>query len=432
VAEQIRSIQAREILDSRGNPTVEVDLLLTNGAFGRSAVPSGASTGEDEACELRDGDPIRYLGKGVLTAVRNIERVIAPVLVGKSPEQDEADQIMNALDGTQKKQRLGANSILAVSLALAKATAASHGLALFQHFRSLFEKRCGQPVRGETLPVPMLNVLNGGAHADNNLDLQEFMIVPLVASSFREALRIGVEAFHVLKKILADGGYSTTVGDEGGFAPRNIGHEEALKLLVEAIKKAGFLPGRDIGIALDAASSEFHDGQHYCLTRSGGGEKTSGEIIQMYVDWMGRYPIVSIEDGLAENDWDGWVRLTKTLGHRVQLVGDDLFVTNPKRLSIGIQRGIANAILIKPNQIGTLTETLETIRMAKEAGYRTVISHRSGETEDTTIADLAVGTEAGQIKTGSASRTDRISKYNQLIRIEEILGNKAVLASPYR
>lgn len=431
MAEQIQSIRAREILDSRGNPTLEVELRLTGGALGRTQVPSGASTGEHEASELRDGDPSRYLGKGVLKAVHNVEKILAPDLVGKSLAQDEADESMRNLDGTQKKERLGANSILGVSLALAKAVAVSRGVPLYQHFRSLLEGLSGAPVGGNTLPVPMMNVLNGGAHADNNLDLQEFMIVPAGASNFREALRMGTETFHSLKKILGSKGHSTAVGDEGGFAPKLGSHEEALDLVVEAIERAGYKAGEEIGLALDPAASVFYDEGGYLFTKSQGGRKTTAEMIRMYAAWVEKYPILSIEDGLGENDWTGWSELSGRLGPEVQLVGDDLFVTNMSRLSRGIEAGVANAVLIKPNQIGTLTETLQTVQMAKDAGYRIVISHRSGETEDTTIADLAVGTDAGQIKTGSVCRTERTCKYNQLIRIEEALGDRADFRNPY-
>ncbi len=415
---EIVKITGREILDSRGNPTVEVDVLLACGAQGRAAVPSGASTGEHEAVELRDGDKRRYLGKGTLQAVANIHEEIAPVLLGiDAVEQVLIDQKMIDLDGTPNKGRLGANAILGVSLACAKAAAEATGLPLYRYL--------GGP-SARTLPVPMMNILNGGAHSDNNVDLQEFMIMPVGAGSFREALRTGTEVFHSLKSVLKAKGLNTAVGDEGGFAPDLGSNDEALEVILEAIHKAGYRPGDDIVLALDAASSELYENGHYVFHWSGGQTRTSAEMVQFYADLAQRYPIISIEDGLDENDWDGWTQLTGELADRLQLVGDDLFVTNTTRLQRGIEEGIANSILIKVNQIGTLTETLAAIEMAKRAGYTAVISHRSGETEDATIADIAVATNAGQIKTGSASRTDRIAKYNQLLRIEEELGQQAV------
>jgi len=414
---RIQSVVAREILDSRGNPTIEVDVRLTTGAMGRAAVPSGASTGTHEALELRDGQK-RYLGKGVLKAVRNVNERIAPKLRGKDPRaQREIDGLLCELDGTPNKKRLGANAILGVSLAVAKAAAAATGQPLYRYLG-------GRGAR--TLPVPMLNVLNGGAHADNSVDLQEFMIVPVGARAFSEALRTAAEIFHTLRRVLAERGYGTAVGDEGGFAPRLASNQEALDLLLLAIQRAGYRPGRHVAIALDPAATEFYDGGGYVFKKSDGSRRSSDEMVALYADWVARYPILSIEDGLAEDDWDGWQALTAQLGTRVQLVGDDLFVTNPERLRRGIERHVANSILIKPNQIGTLTETLDTIRVARDAGYTTVISHRSGETEDTTIADLAVAVGAGQIKTGSVCRGERIAKYNQLLRIEAELGPRAI------
>lgn len=415
----IIEVFAREILDSRGNPTIEVDVLLENGAWGRAAVPSGASTGEHEAIELRDKDPKRYNGKGVLNAVKNVNEVIAPEIVGEdATEQTNIDQILLELDGTKNKEKLGANAILGVSLAVAKAAANFVELPLFQYLGG---------VNAKTLPVPMMNILNGGAHADNNVDLQEFMIMPMGAPTFSEALRMGVEVFHALKSVLKAKGYNTAVGDEGGFAPDLKSNEEALQVIMEALNKAGYQAGQDIFIALDPASSEFYDSskKKYIL-KSENKELSAEEMVQYYSDLIKKYPIVSIEDGLAEDDWEGWQILTTTLGNRVQLVGDDLFVTNIERLQRGIESGVANSILIKVNQIGTLTETLDAIEMAKRAGYTSVISHRSGETEDTTIAEIAVATNVGQIKTGSASRTDRICKYNQLLRIEEMLSDVAI------
>ncbi len=404
----IEEIWAREILDSRGNPTVEVEVTLENGVRARAAVPSGASTGTYEALELRDGDK-RYLGKGVRRAVRNVNEIIAPEIVGMDPTlQEEIDRLLLELDGTENKSRLGANAILGVSLAVAKAAAAHLGLPLFRYISG---------IRAGRMPVALMNVLNGGKHADNNLEIQEFMIVPVRGDTFAERLRIGAEVFHTLKKLLKGEGYSVAVGDEGGFAPTLPNDEEALKFLHRAIEEAGYEPGKDVALALDCAATEFFDAetQRYRLS----GELTSEELIDLYEEWVGRYPIVSIEDGLAEEDWDGWSKLTQRLGERVQLVGDDLFVTNPKRLKRGIELGVANSILIKLNQIGTVTETLETVETAHRAGYTAIISHRSGETEDVSIAHFAVGTACGQIKTGSLSRSERVAKYNELLRIEE-------------
>ncbi len=410
----IVEVRAREVLDSRGNPTVEAEVELESGAVGRAMVPSGASTGKFEALELRDGGP-RYLGKGVLRAVANIKDRIAPEVVGfDALDQVAVDRAMLALDGTPNKAGLGANAVLAVSLATARAAAEALGLPLWRYLGG---------VQGAVLPVPLMNVINGGVHADNGLDVQEFMLVPLGFSRFSEALRAGVEVFHHLKKVLKERGYATNVGDEGGFAPALERNEEALELLLQAIERAGYRPGKEVALALDAAASEFYQGGRYLFE---GQERSAEELIEVYEGWVERYPIVSLEDGLAEEDWAGWRLLTERLGQKIQLVGDDLFVTNPARLERGIQEGVANAILIKPNQIGTLSETLETIRLAHRAGYRTVISHRSGETEDPFIADLAVAVNAGQIKTGSASRSERIAKYNQLLRIEEALGEGAV------
>lgn len=413
----IIDIRAREILDSRGNPTIEADVTLASGAFGRAAVPSGASTGEHEALELRDGDPARYGGKGVEHAVRSVVEKIAPALSGMTAaDQIAIDRAMIALDGTPNKGKLGANAILAVSLATARAAAADSDTPLYRYL--------GGP-QARTLPVPMMNVLNGGAHATNTVDFQEYMIVPIGTDRFGEALRMGAEVFHALKKVLLKRKLSTGVGDEGGFAPDLKSDEEALKAIIEAIETAGYDPGRDVAIALDPAASElFRDGK-YVFKKSGAATLSSDGMIELYTKWLEEYPIVSIEDGLAEDDWDGWAKLTAAIGNRVQLVGDDIFVTNSERLVRGIQAEVANAILIKLNQIGTLTETLETMELARANGYESVISHRSGETEDTFIADLAVATGAGQIKTGSASRTDRIAKYNQLLRIEEQLGDQA-------
>ncbi len=413
----ITAFQAREILDSRGNPTLEVDCVLDSGALGRAAVPSGASTGEHEALELRDGDARRYQGKGVLTAVRHVTETIAPRLLGADAfDQQTVDRALLELDGTPNKAKLGANATLGVSLAVAKAAAAALGVPLYRHLGG---------VHARTLPVPLMNVVNGGKHADNNVDLQEFMIVPLGAPSFREGLRWADETFHTLARVLKQRGLSTAVGDEGGFAPNLASNEDALKLLVEGIEKAGYQPGRQIAIALDPAASEFFKDGHYVLAGEGGRRLGPAEMVDYYAGLCDRYPIVSIEDGLAEDDWEGWGAITRKLGGRIQLVGDDLFVTNVTRLARGIREGIANSILIKVNQIGTLTETLEGIEMAHRAGYTAVVSHRSGETEDVTIADLAVATNAGQIKTGSLCRTDRVAKYNQLLRIEQQLGSTA-------
>jgi enolase len=414
----IATIEARQILDSRGNPTVEAEVALEDGALGRAAVPSGASTGEHEAIELRDSDPARYRGKGVGRAVANILDEIAPELVGEdATEQVLIDRLLIELDGTGNKSRLGANAILAVSLATAHAAAESLGLPLYRYL--------GGPM-ASVLPVPMMNVVNGGAHADNNLDIQEFMIVPWGFPSFSDALRAGVETFHALKGILEKKGLSTAVGDEGGFAPSLKSHEEALDLLMAAIEKAQYRPGDQIALALDVAASELLDGSHYVLRKSGGSKLnalSASDLISRYSSWVEQYPLISIEDGLDQNDWSGWEELSRALASRVQLVGDDLFVTNQTRLEQGIERGVANSILIKLNQIGTLTETLEVVDLAHRNRYTTVISHRSGETEDVTIADLAVATGSGQIKTGSLSRSDRVAKYNQLLRIEEELQN---------
>jgi enolase 1/2/3 len=413
----IIDIAAREILDSRGNPTVEADVTLASGQTGRAAVPSGASTGEHEARELRDGDAGRYLGKGVRKAVQNIEETIAPAITGMvATDQVEIDHTLIELDGTPNKEKLGANAILAVSLATARAAAAETGLPLYRYL--------GGPL-SRTLPVPMMNILNGGAHATNTVDFQEFMVVPVGVESFAEALRVGAEVFHSLKKVLVKRKLATGVGDEGGFAPDLKDDEQALQVIIEAIEAAKFAPGKEVALALDVAASELYSGGTYTFKKSGAGTRDAAGMIDLYAKWLDEYPIVSIEDGLAEDDWDGWAQLTKALGDRVQLVGDDLFVTNTERLARGIENGVANAILIKVNQIGTLTETLEAIDMARAAGYLSVISHRSGETEDTFIADLSVATGAGQIKTGSASRTDRVAKYNQLLRIEEQLGDAA-------
>ncbi len=414
----IIDIVAREILDSRGNPTVECDVYLESGTMARAAVPSGASTGIREAIELRDGDKKRYGGKGVLKAVENVNGEIADAILGsEASDQAFIDRTMIELDGTENKGRLGANAILAVSMAVARAAAEESGLPLFRYFGGMGAVQ---------MPVPMMNVINGGAHANNNLDLQEFMIIPVGAPSFKEALRYGAETFHTLKKIINSRGMSTAVGDEGGFAPKCESHEEAIELILEAVKQAGFEPGKDIMIGLDCASSEFFDNGKYVMKKSGGKAMTAEEWAGVLEGWVNKYPIISIEDGMAEGDWEGWKMLTEKLGDRVQLVGDDLFVTNPKILKEGIEKGVANSILIKVNQIGTLTETFEAIEMAKRAGYTAVVSHRSGETEDSTIADIAVGLNAGQIKTGSMSRSDRMAKYNQLLRIEERLGDCAV------
>ncbi|MDQ3419232.1 MAG: phosphopyruvate hydratase [Acidobacteriota bacterium] len=416
---KITSVHGREILDSRGNPTVEVELTLDDGVTGRAAVPSGASTGQREALELRDGDNARFLGKGVTRAVANINGEISSALSGRDADQVAIDRFMIDLDGTQTKERLGANATLGVSMALARAAANSSNVPLYAHIATLLGG-----ARSLTLPVPMMNILNGGAHADSSVDFQEFMVMPVAASSFAEGLRAGVEIFHALRSILKKQGYSTGVGDEGGFAPSLKSNREAVDVVLEAITRAGYTAGKDIYVALDVAASELWDEstKSYQFKKSGEKTRTSDEMVRLYEEWAREYPIVSIEDGLAEDDWEGWSALTTALGGRVQLVGDDLFVTNPAILQRGIDQGIANAILIKLNQIGTVSETLDAVRMAKDAGYAVVISHRSGETEDTTIADLAVGTAAGQIKTGSASRSDRVAKYNQLLRIEEQLG----------
>jgi enolase len=419
---KIQSVHGREILDSRGNPTVEVELTLDGGASGRAAVPSGASTGEREALELRDGDNTRYLGKGVTRAVANINGEISGALAGRDADQAAVDRAMIDMDGTPTKERLGANATLGVSMALARAVAAGSGLPLYAHIAKLFGSDGSL-----TLPVPMLNILNGGAHADSSVDFQEFMVMPVAADSFADGLRQGVEIFHALRSILKKKGYSTGVGDEGGFAPSLKSNREALDVVLEAVNKAGYTPGKEIYLALDVAASELWsaESRSYVFKKSGEKTRTSDEMVQLYEQWARDYPIISIEDGLAENDWEGWSALTTAMGARLQLVGDDLFVTNPTILQQGINRGVANAILIKLNQIGTVSETLDAVKMAKNAGYAVVISHRSGETEDTTIADLAVGTAAGQIKTGSASRSDRVAKYNQLLRIEEQLGTRA-------
>ncbi len=416
----ILDIGAREILDSRGNPTVEVDVTLESGFGGRAAVPSGASTGEHEAVELRDGDKTRYLGKGVQKAVANVSERIAPEVIGMDAlDQSGIDQLLIDLDGTPNKSALGANAILGVSLACAKAAAAYLALSLYRYVGGVYAHQ---------LPVPMMNILNGGKHADNNVDLQEFMVVPVGATTFHEALRLGTEVFHHLKAILKGKGHNTAVGDEGGFAPNLKSNEEALAVIVEAIKAAGYNPGTEVAIALDAAASEFYHGGKYILQAEKKKERRASEMVAFYEELVSRYPILSIEDGLAEDDWEGWRELTARLGKNIQIVGDDIFVTNRERLAQGIKEGVANSILIKLNQIGTLTETLSAIEMAKKAGYTAVISHRSGETEDTTIADVSVATNAGQIKTGSASRTDRVAKYNQLLRIEEELGEQGSFA----
>ncbi|MDD4070388.1 MAG: phosphopyruvate hydratase [Candidatus Izemoplasmatales bacterium] len=414
----ISNIYAREVLDSRGNPTVEVEVFTESGAFGRAIVPSGASTGEHEAIELRDGDKSRYLGKGVLQAVKNVNEVIAPNLIGFDVTfQTSIDKIMLELDGTPNKSKLGANAILGVSMAVARAAAEFVGLPLYLYLGGFNAKQ---------LPTPMMNIINGGSHADNNVDFQEFMIMPVGAKSFREALRMGAEVFHNLKKVLSGKGFNTAVGDEGGFAPDLQSNEDGIKVIIEAIEKAGFVPGKDVYIAMDVAASEFYNKETKLYELKGEGKSLNAkEMVKFYEGLVEKYPIISIEDGLDENDWDGWKLLTDALGKKIQLVGDDLFVTNTVKLSQGIEKGIANSILIKVNQIGTLTETFNAIEMAKRAGYTAVVSHRSGETEDTTIAEIAVATNAGQIKTGSLSRTDRIAKYNQLLRIEEELDEVA-------
>lgn len=414
----IDDIVAREVLDSRGNPTIEVEIITENEVIGRAIVPSGASTGEHEAVELRDGNPMRYMGKGVLKAIENIEDFIAPELAGINVlDQVGIDQLLIELDGTENKSKLGANAILAVSMACARAAANELGVPLYRYLGGF---------NSTNLPVPMMNIINGGAHADNNVDFQEFMIMPVGAPTFAEALRMGTETFHTLKSILKKKGYSTAVGDEGGFAPNLKSNDEALEVIMEAIEKAGYKPGQDIFIALDPATSELYQDGKYVFKKSDGRKLSSEEMVKYWAHWAANYPIISLEDGMAENDWDGWKILTDELGKKIQLVGDDLFVTNPSILSKGIKKGVANSILIKVNQIGTLTETFEAIQMAHRAGYTTVISHRSGESEDTTIADIAVACNAGQIKTGSTSRTDRIAKYNQLLRIEQELGDSSL------
>ncbi len=415
----IASVHARQILDSRGNPTVEVDILTNTGAFGRAAVPSGASTGKHEAVELRDGKKNTFLGKGVLKAVDNVNKIIAKEIVGVSVfEQNLIDTVMLEIDGTPNKAKLGANAILAVSLAVAKAAAEEAGMSLYRYVGG---------VNANTLPVPLMNILNGGSHADNKIDFQEFMIVPTNADTFSEALQMGTEVFHHLKAVLKKKGYSTNVGDEGGFAPNIASNEEAIETVLTAIETAGFKPGKDISIAMDAATTEFYDekSKMYHFHKSNGKKLSSEEMVNYWATWVKKYPIVSIEDGMAEDDWKGWELLTKKLGDKVQLVGDDLFVTNVQRLAKGIDNNIANSILVKVNQIGSLTETINAVNLAKNNSYTSIMSHRSGETEDVTIADLAVALNCGQIKTGSASRTDRIAKYNQLIRIEEELGAMA-------
>jgi enolase len=420
---KISRVHGREIVDSRGNPTVEVDVTLAGGAMGRAAVPSGASTGEREALELRDGDKSRYGGKGVRKAVANVNGEIATALQGREFDQRRLDDAMIALDGTSTKSRLGANAILGVSMAAARADALDHHAPLYRHIGALYAGT------RYTLPVPMMNILNGGAHADSSVDFQEFMVMPVGAPSFAEALRIGAEIFHALRGILKGRGQSTGVGDEGGFAPNLKSNREAVEVVLEAVGKVGLNAGEDIYVALDVASSElWAGGGRYTFKKSGEPERTSEQMVRLYEDWLRQYPIISIEDGIAEGDWDGWKMLTEALGDRVQLVGDDVFVTNPEILRRGIADKVANALLVKLNQIGTVTETLDAVAMARDAGYATIISHRSGETEDSTIADLAVGTAAGQIKTGSASRTDRVCKYNQLLRIEEELGASATFA----
>ena len=419
---KITNVHAREILDSRGNPTVEVDVTLDGGAFGRAAVPSGASTGEREALELRDGDKARYGGKGVRQAVTNVNGEIARAVLNRTFTQRELDDAMIRLDGTATKSRLGANALLGVSMAAARAEAAANRIPLYRHIGTLYGNRTF------TLPAPMMNILNGGAHADSSVDFQEFMVMPLGAASFSEGLQWGTQIFHALRGILKGRGFSTGVGDEGGFAPNLKSNREAVDVVMEAIGKAGLRAGADVWIALDVASSELWADGRYTFRKSGEPDRSSDDMIRLFEDWIRQYPIVSIEDGLAEGDWSGWQRLTAALGARVQLVGDDVFVTNPEILKKGIADKVGNALLVKLNQIGTVTETLDAVRMAADARYATIISHRSGETEDSTIADLAVGTAAGQIKTGSVSRTDRVCKYNQLLRIEEELGANAVFA----
>ena len=414
---KIKKITAREILDSRGNPTVEVDVILDNGIIGRAAVPSGASTGSKEAVELRDNDKKRYLGKGVLKAVNNVNEIIAPQLVGKNPEdQKEIDHLMIRLDGTENKAKLGANAILGVSLAVAKAAAQDKGMSVFKYLGGEEARR---------LPIPFFNILNGGKHADNNVDIQEFMIAPIGATSFREALRMAAETYHNLKAVLKSKGLNTAVGDEGGFAPNLSSNEEAIQIIITAIEKAGYKAGKDISIVLDPAASEFYQDGRYVL-KADNKRLSSEEMVKYYDKLISKYPIISIEDGLAEDDWDGWQVLTKELGKKIQLTGDDIFVTNPNILAEGIKKGIANSVLIKLNQIGTLSETLETVDMAKKSGYTCVFSHRSGETEDSFLADVTVATSAGQLKTGAPARSERLAKYNQLLRIEEELGSEAL------
>jgi enolase len=414
----ISDVYAREILDSRGNPTIEVEVRTESGGYGRAGVPSGASTGAFEAVELRDGDKSRYLGKGVQNAVDNVNNIIAPELIGRdSLDQVSIDNFLIELDGTHNKGKLGANAILGVSIAVAKAAADTLGLTLYQYLGG---------VNGKVLPVPMMNILNGGQHADNNVDIQEFMVMPVGACCFKEALRMGTEVFHSLKSVLKSKGLNTAVGDEGGFAPNLSSNEEALTTIVEAIEKAGYIPGKDIMLALDVAATDLFDPETKVYTWDGEGRKfTQSEMVDFYVDLVNKYPIISIEDGMNEEDWEGWKMLTEKLGERVQLVGDDLFVTNTERLKKGIELKVANSILIKLNQIGTITETLDSIEMAKRAGYTAVVSHRSGETDDTTISDLVIAVNAGQIKTGAPSRIDRVAKYNQLLRLEDILGGTA-------
>jgi enolase len=417
---KIVEVKAREIMDSRGNPTIEVEVYLSGGAKGRAAVPSGASTGEREALELRDGDPKRFLGKGVRQAVENVTRILAPGIIGREAlDQTSLDRKMIEMDGTENKSKLGANAILGVSMATCRAAAKALGIPLYRYLGGTGARE---------LPVPLMNFINGGAHADNALDIQEFMVVPAGAESFAEALRMGVEIFHQLRQILKKKGYSTSVGDEGGYAPRLGSNEEAMQLIIEGITRSGYRPGQDVFVALDSAASGFYQGGGYVFKTGKEKKFSSEEMIDFYERLLEKYPIKSLEDALAENDWEGWEKLTRRLGKRVQLVGDDIFVTNPRIFSKGIERGAANAILIKLNQIGTVSETLEAIEMAKRAHYKAVVSHRSGETEDSFIADLAVAVNAGQIKTGSASRSDRMAKYNQLLRIEEELGEAAVFA----
>ena len=419
----IEQIVAREILDSRGNPTVECDVILEDGSMGTAAVPSGASTGEHEALELRDGDKSRYLGKGVMKAVANVEEIIAPELLGQDGlDQVLIDSIMIDLDGTPNKAKLGANAILGVSMATARAASEALLIPLYRYLGGAYAR---------LLPMPMMNILNGGSHAPNTVDIQEFMIVPMGADSFAEALRMGSEVFHQLKKVLSAQGMVTSVGDEGGFAPNLAGNEEALKVILEAISAAGYEPGTDVSLALDCAASEFYDNGKYVFKKSDGREMSAEQLVEFYADWVEKYPIVSIEDGLAEDDWAGWAAMTQRLGDQIQIVGDDLFVTNPERLAMGIEQGCANSILIKLNQIGSVTETLACIDLAKRNGYTQVVSHRSGETEDTFIADLAVAMSTGQIKTGSLCRSERICKYNRLLRIEEELEDTARLAQPF-